>query len=75
MYNLLVSISSISDKLVSTLDGAMGIGYVILYNAIGVISIVLQFLIFQMQSKKRIVFVGVLVTLVGLPILPCRGIL
>ena len=60
MYNLLVSISSISDKLVSTLDGTMGIGYVILYNAIGVISIVLQFLIFQMQSKKRIVFVGVL---------------
>lgn len=60
MYGLLISISKFSENIVSALDGAMGIGYPILFNAVGVISIFLQFLIFQMRSKKRIVFVGIL---------------
>ena len=38
----------------------MGIWYPILFNAIGVISIFLQFMIFQMKRKKQIVFVGIL---------------
>lgn len=59
-FNLLFSISSISEKMVKTLDGAMGIWYSVLYNAIGVISIFLQFMIFQMKHKKQIVFVGIL---------------
>jgi hypothetical protein len=46
--------------MVKALDGGMGIWYPILYNAIGVISIVLQFMIFQMKRKKQIVFVGIL---------------
>ena len=59
MFNLL-SITAISNWIVSTLDNSMGIWYKILFNGIGVISIVLQFLIFQMKNKKAIVFVGVL---------------
>ena len=58
--NLLFSIANISGKMVKTLDGAMGIWYPILFNAIGVISIFLQFMIFQMKRKKQIVFVGIL---------------
>lgn len=58
--NLLFSIADISEKMVNTLDGAMGVGYPILYNAIGVISIFLQFMIFQMKRKNEIVFVGIL---------------
>ena len=58
--NFLLSIADISEKMVSALDGAMGVGYPILYNAIGVISIFLQFMIFQMKRKKEIVFVGIL---------------
>ena len=49
-----------ADWIVQSLGGSMGIGYPILYNAIGVVSIVLQFMIFQMAHKKRIVFVGIL---------------
>lgn len=58
--NLLFSIANISEKMVKTLDGVMGIWYPILFNAIGVISIFLQFMIFQMKRKKQIVFVGIL---------------
>ena len=58
--HLLFSIADISEKMVKALDGAMGIGYPILFNAIGVISIFLQFAIFQMKRKKQIVFVGIL---------------
>jgi hypothetical protein len=58
--NLLFSVAVISEKMVKTLDGAMGGWYPILFNAIGVISIFLQFMIFQMKCKKQIVFVGIL---------------
>ena len=58
--NLLFSIADISEKMVKTLDGTMGIWYSILFNAIGVVSIFLQFMIFQMKRKKQIVFVGIL---------------
>ena len=51
---------ALSEGIVKTLDGAMGKWYPILFNAIGVISIFLQFMIFQMKHKKRIVFVGIL---------------
>lgn len=56
----LFSIAVISEKMVKSLDKALGIGYPILFNAIGVISIFLQFMIFQMECRKRIVFVGIL---------------
>ena len=46
--------------MVKTLNGAMGIWYPILFNVIGIISIFLQFMIFQMKRKKQIVFVGIL---------------
>ena len=46
--------------MVKTLDGTLGIWYPILFNAIGVISIFLQFMIFQLKRKKQIVFVGIL---------------
>ncbi len=58
-HHLLVSIADISERMVSALDGAMGKGYPILFNTIGVISIFLQFMIFQMKRKKQIVFVGI----------------
>ena len=58
--NLLFSIANISEKMVKTLDGTMGIWYPILFNAIGVVSIFLQFMIFQMKRKKQIVFVEIL---------------
>ena len=56
----LLSMVALSEGIVKTLDGAMGKWYPILFNAIGVISIFLQFMIFQMKHKKRIVFVGIL---------------
>ena len=59
IHNLLVSIADISAKIVNALDSAMGKGYPILFNAIGVISIFLQFMIFQMKRKKQIVLVGI----------------
>ena len=58
--NLLFSIADISERMVSALDGALGVGYPILFNTIGVISIFLQFMIFQMEHKRKIVFVGIL---------------
>ena len=59
-YSLLFSIKDLSRFIVQSLSGAMGKGYPVLYNAIGVVSIFLQFMIFQMKHKKRIVFVGIL---------------
>ena len=58
--HLLLSIADVSNGIVKALDDAIGIGYPILFNTIGVISIFLQFMIFQMQHKKRIVFVGIM---------------
>ena len=58
--NLLLSITDVSKALVDALSGGLGVGYPILFNAIGVISIFLQFMIFQMANKKKIVFVGIL---------------
>ena len=61
MFNgLLFSIADISERVVQTLNGSLGVWYKILFNAIGVISIFLQFMIFQMENKKKIVFVGIL---------------
>lgn len=60
MYSHLLFIAGLSNKIVFVLVKLMGKGYPVLYNAIGIVSIALQFLIFQMQSKKRIVFVGLL---------------
>lgn len=59
MNVLLFSIENLSNSIVSALDTSMGIGYPILFNTIGVISIILQFLIFQMKHQRRIVTVGV----------------
>ena len=58
--DLLFSIANVSEGMVKAFEDTMGVGYPILYNAIGVISIFLQFMIFQMKCKKRIVFVGIL---------------
>ena len=59
MQNSLLFISSISQALISALDRLLGWGYPILYNGIGVISILLQFMVFQMKHKRKIVFVGI----------------
>ena len=56
--NLLFSISEVSEWIVSTLGEKLGNGYPLLYNAIGVVSIFLQIMIFQMRSKKKIVLLG-----------------
>lgn len=56
--NLLFSISDVSEWIVSTLDAKLGNGYPILYNAIGVVAIFLQIMIFQMRSRKKIVLLG-----------------
>lgn len=58
MNNLLFPIENLSKSIISTLDASMGIWYPILFNTIDVISIILQFLIFQMKHQKRIVTVG-----------------
>lgn len=58
MYNMLFSVSAISDAIVSGLSGTLGEGYPILYNSIGAVAIILQIMIFQMKSKRNIVFVG-----------------
>lgn len=46
--------------MVERLGNSMGIGYPILFNSVGVISIFLQFAIYQMSSKKRIVSLGII---------------
>lgn len=58
MKVLLFSIENLSNRIVSALDASLGVGYPILFNIIGAISIVLQFLIFQMKHQRRIVTVG-----------------
>ena len=60
MYSLLSPIEEFSGWIVSSLGGTLGVGYPILYNVIGVISIVLQILIFQMRDRKQIVTVGIM---------------
>lgn len=59
MSTSLCSIAEISEAIISGLSGALGKGYPILYNSIGVISIFLQFMIYQMRSKKGIVVLGI----------------
>ncbi len=56
--NLLFSIFEVSEWIVSTLGEKLGNGYSLLYNAIGVVAIFLQIMIFQMRSKKYIVLLG-----------------
>ena len=58
MYSLLF-INERSKNIVDGLDGALGIGYPILFNAIGILSIFLQFMIFQMQDRKKIIIVSI----------------
>ena len=60
MGNALLSIAEISAAITSTLSGALGIGYLILYNAVGVVSIVLQIITYQMRKKQTIVKIGIL---------------
>ena len=60
IHGLLFSIMNISEKVVQVLDKALGLGYPIIFNTIGVISIFLQFMIFQMENKKKIVYIGIL---------------
>ena len=58
MNILLFSIKYLSNRIIYTLDTSMGVWYPILFNIIGIISIILQFLIFQMKNQRRIVTVG-----------------
>ena len=60
MNNCMFSLAALSTNLVGALDSALGRGYPFLYNGIGVISIVLQFLIFQMKNRKGIITVSIL---------------
>ena len=60
MYSLLSPIEAFSGWIVSSLGGTLGVGYPILYNVIGAISIILQILIFQMRDRKQIVTVGIM---------------
>ncbi len=55
----LLSIGALSDRIVSGLSASMGNYYHLLYNAIGVISIVTQFMIFQMKGRSRIILVNI----------------
>ncbi len=54
----LLSIEALSNGIVSGLSASMGNYYHLLYNAIGVISIVTQFMIFQMKGRGRIILVN-----------------
>ena len=51
MYNLLFSFVEISNKLVSILDNSLGIWYLIILNAFGVIAICAK--VCEYQSKRR----------------------
>ena len=64
MYNLLFSFVNLSEQLVTVLSSSLKSFYPVLYNGIGFISIFLQFMIFQMKSRKKIIFM-VLLTSVG----------
>lgn len=54
MFENLLSMKTLSDNMTSALSGAMGDWYPILYNTIGIISIFLQFMVYQMKDRKRI---------------------
>lgn len=59
MYNGLFSLIDLSEQLVSFLGGNLGVWYHVLYNAVGVISIAIQFMIFQMKNRRSILIVGI----------------
>lgn len=56
MNNLLFSFTEISNKLVNTLNGTLGIWYVIILNAFGVIAILCKVTEYQMR-RRNIVFI------------------
>lgn len=56
MLDTLLGISEISGRLVAALSGTMKGWYPVFYNGIGVLAILLQFLTFQMESRKKILF-------------------
>ena len=60
MLNLLFSIVEFSNYVVFSLGNLLGDGYPILYNTIGGIAIIVQFLIFQMRKKQQIILVSIL---------------
>ena len=60
LYCYLVNMANFSQTMIETLQKFLGKGYSILFNVIGIISIFLQFMIFQMSNKRKIVFVGVM---------------
>lgn len=59
MPSPLLSIETLSEGIVTALCSSMGNYYHLLYNAIGVISIVTQFAIFQMKGRSRIILVNI----------------
>lgn len=53
--NNLLSLTDIANNLVSTFSGALGIWYVVLFNAFGVIAIIVKLLETQNKSRNKIV--------------------
>ncbi len=58
--SLLFSMIEISNKIVETLSGALGIWYIIILNAFGVIAIISKTTEFQLKTKKAIFSVAIL---------------
>ena len=53
--NNLLSLTDIGNSLVSALSGALGVWYVVLFNAFGVIAIIVKLLETQNKSRNKIV--------------------
>ena len=53
LYCYLVNMANFSQTMIETLQKFLGKGYSILFNVIGIISIFLQFMIFQMSNKRK----------------------
>lgn len=53
MVNLLVSMSELSDNLIDYLDSTLGIWYLIILNAFGVIAIICKILEYQVKSRNK----------------------
>ena len=60
MTNLLFSAVTVSDAIVSTLNSALGSWYVILFNAFGIIAMLVKVCEFQLKTRNKIIIFATL---------------
>ncbi len=54
MENILFSLSAISDTMIKSLSNSLGLWYILLFNAFGVIAIIIKACEFQLKTRNKI---------------------